>query len=215
MTTPGFTMKTVVFVGSARNSAPFWGGPARLGTRVVKFVENALKTREVKHEITILDPVELQLEVLEKPQYFYAPGTAPEKLNKIAQLINDADAILVVTPEYNHSAPPALTNLFAHFPPTGYANKPSGIVTYSYGQFGGQRAAMALRPILAELGCISVSRIAAFPKVGETLDEEGVPVEDPENFGKFLATTLNQLEWLAEAMKTQRAIGLPETGLPQ
>eukprot|EP01128_Nolandella_sp_AFSM9_P005049 TRINITY_DN238_c0_g1_i1.p1 TRINITY_DN238_c0_g1~~TRINITY_DN238_c0_g1_i1.p1 ORF type:complete len:149 (-),score=36.35 TRINITY_DN238_c0_g1_i1:300-707(-) len=96
MTTPGFTMKTVVFVGSARNSAPFWGGPARLGTRVVKFVENALKTREVKHEITILDPVELQLEVLEKPQYFYAPGTAPEKLNKIAQLINDADAILVV-----------------------------------------------------------------------------------------------------------------------
>lgn len=44
------------------------------------------------------------------------------------------------------------------------------------GQFGGVRAAMQLRAMLGELGCISVSNILALPKVHEALDADGKAV---------------------------------------
>lgn len=46
----------------------------------------------------------------------------------------DADAIIVVSAEYNHSIPPALSNLMDHFPGSSFALKPSGIMCYSPGK---------------------------------------------------------------------------------
>ena len=60
------TLKTVVFLGSARNLAPPWGGDARLGDRVVEWVKSTLSTRAsslgddvVKHEINVIDPIDV------------------------------------------------------------------------------------------------------------------------------------------------------------
>ena len=39
-------LKTVVFMGSARNVVPPWGGEARLGDRVLKHVLSVLKARD-------------------------------------------------------------------------------------------------------------------------------------------------------------------------
>lgn len=47
------------------------------------------------------------------------------------QRIRDADAYILVSGEYNCTIPPALSNMMDHFPPSAYAHKPSGIVTYS------------------------------------------------------------------------------------
>lgn len=52
-------------------------------------------------------------------------------LQDISEQIDKADAFLIITPEYNHSVPPALTNLLDHFSPAQYHFKPSGIVSYS------------------------------------------------------------------------------------
>ena len=38
------------------------------------------------------------------------------------------------SPEYNRSAPPALTNFLDHFPPSSFSFKPTAIFTYSIGQ---------------------------------------------------------------------------------
>lgn len=53
------TLKTVVFMGSARNCVPPWGGETRLGDRVLKHVVAALGERkttfgaeEVTHDVT-------------------------------------------------------------------------------------------------------------------------------------------------------------------
>ena len=89
-----------------------------------------------------------------------------------------------------------------HFGASSYAAKPSGIVCYSAGGFGGVRAAMQLRPFLSELGCISVSNIFAVSTPQNTYDEAGVPnSEKPkEQFAAFK----KQLYWMAYAMKTHR-----------
>eukprot|EP00899_Mesostigma_viride_P016216 jgi/Mesvir1/24596/Mv21915-RA.1 len=159
-------LKTVVFMGSARNTPTPWGGAKRAGTPVLKFVQNELGRRAVKHEVTVLDPVELKLPLLETPHFFYKPGEAPEPLDKLAQIIREADCYVVVTAEYNHSIPPALKNMLDYFGGSNYAFKPSGIVSYSTGQWGGMRAAMSLRPILSELGCLPVSNLFGIPHVG-------------------------------------------------
>ena len=45
--------------------------------------------------------------------------------------------VKIVTPEYNCSLPPALTNLLDHFPPASFRHKPATIAAYSMGPFGG------------------------------------------------------------------------------
>ena len=51
-------------MGSARNVIPPWGGDARLGDRVLKYVSNTLQARQhplgnltVQHDFTIVDPL--------------------------------------------------------------------------------------------------------------------------------------------------------------
>ena len=119
---------------------------------------------------------------------------------------------MFISPEYNHSIGPALVNFVNHFPLPTYGYKPSAIATYSYGAFGGVRAAMQMRALCGELGCNSINKIFAAPTVHITLDEEGNP--QGEN-GKLLVSLANaqldQLEWTAEAFKAHRALkGVPK-----
>ena len=92
----------------------------------------------------------------------------------------------------------ALANMLDHFPGSAFSYKPSGIVCYSpgivaeitwnicanvlmvfvLGIYGGMRAAIQLRAMLAEIGCISVSNIFGIPQVNKALDESGQPMND-------------------------------------
>jgi NAD(P)H-dependent FMN reductase len=113
---------------------------------------------------------------------------------------------VIVSAEYNHSIPPALSNLLDHFLEE-YFFKPSAIVCYSPGAFGGVRAAMQLRAMLGEMGMSSIPSILPFPKVHEALDADGKPASErtDKSTGRFLA----ELEWYAEALKAARARGVP------
>ncbi|XP_059171824.1 uncharacterized protein LOC131952904 [Physella acuta] len=62
-----------------------------------------------------------------------------------ATKIKESDAIVLLPSEYNSVIPPALTNMLCHFSPSLFTCKPSGIVTYSLGVFGGMRVTMQLR----------------------------------------------------------------------
>jgi NAD(P)H-dependent FMN reductase len=53
---------------------------------------------------------------------------------------------------YNHTPPPALTNMMSYFGASAYSYKPSGIVSYSAGNWGGVRSTVGLRSYLSELG---------------------------------------------------------------
>lgn len=62
------TLKTVIFMGSARNVVPAWGGDSRTGDRVLKWVKQTLAERNatygtvtVAHDVTVLDPLEVRL----------------------------------------------------------------------------------------------------------------------------------------------------------
>jgi NAD(P)H-dependent FMN reductase len=185
-----------VILGSVRSQ--------RVGLRVARFVANGLASRG--HAVTLVDPVEHPLPLLDKMYKEYPPGTAPAVLQRLADIIKPADAYVVVSAEYNHSIPPALSNLMAHFLEE-YFWKPSAIVCYSAGPFGGVRAAMQLRAMLAEMGTPSISSVLPFPKAQDMLNEDGTPTGDRP--GKSADKFFAELEWYAEAYKAQRAKGTP------
>jgi NAD(P)H-dependent FMN reductase len=176
----------------------------RVGPRVAKFIVRTLQERG--QAPTLVDPVEFALPLLDKMYKEYSAGQAPPVLERLADIIKAADAYVIVSAEYNHSIPPALSNLLDHFLEE-YFFKPSAIVCYSPGPFGGVRAAMQLRAMLAELGMASIPSLLPFPKVHELLDENGTPQND--RVKKSADRFLSELEWHAEALKTQRAKGRP------
>ena len=106
---------------------------------------------------SILDPKHTEngyfMRLMDKAHFHYKPEESPpEELERSAQIVRDADCFLVISPEYNHTIPPGLTNIMSFFGASAYKAKPSGIITYSAGMWGGTRAGVALRPFLGELG---------------------------------------------------------------
>ncbi|CAL1540168.1 unnamed protein product [Lymnaea stagnalis] len=193
-------LKVIVFLGSTREG--------RVGLRVAKFITGQLEAKN--YEVELFDPVVLKFPLLEKALHFYQDRkTAPKLLLDCEEKIKAADAFVVVSAEYNHSIPPALSNMLDHFPGSIFAYKPSAIVTYSPGPYGGMRAAMQLRAFLSELGALSVSNIFGIPEVHKALDENGKPLND--FMVKGATTLLTQLDWMAWAMKNHRdAHGVPK-----
>jgi NAD(P)H-dependent FMN reductase len=176
----------------------------RQGIRAARFILETCRARG--HNATLVDPVEESLPLLDRMYKEYAPGEAPEALERLAGRIKAADAFIIVSGEYNHSIPPALSNLLDHFLEE-YFWRPSAIVCYSGGAFGGVRAAMQLRAMLCELGMPSIPSLLPVPRVQEVFDEEGHALD--EAYPKRAARFLDELEWYANALKAARQAGVP------
>ena len=156
------------------------------------------------------DPDVLDLPLLKKPLHFYKDRSqAPKVLQETNQAIVDADAFVIISAEYNHCMPPALTNMMDHFPIASYKYRPSGIVCYSMGSFGGVRAAMQCRMLLGELATPSVGPLFAIPQINKALSETGEPLNDHMDSGAD--RLINELEWYGLALKNHRdTAGLPK-----
>ncbi|OEF29222.1 NADPH-dependent FMN reductase [Vibrio rumoiensis] len=204
-------MKLLVFLGTVRNSTP--PKPARLGVRVTKAIIKCLESRYPEHEVELVDALDYPLDHVFKPHFAYAKGKASDELNTLANKIEAADGFLMISPEYNHSMSPALANLLNHFGSSLFSYKPSAIVTYSAGQWGGMRAAVGMRTFLSELGCLSVSAMIHVPKAQEEFDSEGeaLNIEAQARWFDYFSRTINQLIWWAQATKEQREKNDPHT----
>jgi NAD(P)H-dependent FMN reductase len=189
-------LKLVVLLGTVRSD--------RQGIKAARFVQRSLASRG--HDVVLVDPLERRLPLLDRMYKEYPKGQAPDVLETLATLYRAADAFIVVSGEYNHSIPPALSNLLDHFLEE-YFFRPSAIVCYSTGQFGGVRAAMQLRAMLCELGMPSISSLFPVPKIGSAFADDG-EAGDPALVKRF-ARFADELEWYAEALRERRRKGVP------
>jgi NAD(P)H-dependent FMN reductase len=189
-------LELLVIYGSVRR--------ARQGIRAARFIIEACRARG--HKAMLIDPAVDKLPLLDRMYKEYPPGEAPEVLERLAGLIKAADGFIIVSGEYNHSIPPALCNLLDHFLEE-YFWRPSAIVCYSAGPFGGVRAAMQLRAMLCELGTPSIPSLLPVPHVQDAFDENGLPQD--EAYPRRAARFLDELEWYANALKAARQSGVP------
>lgn len=119
-----------------------------------------------------------------------------------AARIDAADAIVVVTPEYNHSFPGPLKTAIDSLKAEWRA-KPVGFVAYG-GMSGGLRAVEALRIVFAEVHAVTVRDVVAFPMAWAAFDEAGQP-RDTEGVATAADVLLNHLAWWAHVLRQARA----------
>lgn len=190
--------KVLVIYGSIRR--------AREGIKAARFIEKKLDERGF--DVKLIDPIEYELPLLDKMYKEYGEGEAPDAMDKLGQLIKDADGFVIVSGEYNHNVPPALKNLLDHYQ-REYFFKPSAIATYSAGPFGGIRAGMQLRPILAELGMPSISTMFPISMVQNAFSDEGEETDPDMPYARRIKQFIDEFEWYVDALKEQRKKGIP------
>jgi NAD(P)H-dependent FMN reductase len=91
---------------------------------------------------------------------------------KLAEKISMADAMVIVSPEYNHGYPGEL-KIMLDLLYQQYAGKPVGFCGVSAGPLGGARAVEQLRQVAIEFQLIPIRGAMYFPSVQNLFDEKG------------------------------------------
>jgi NAD(P)H-dependent FMN reductase len=113
----------------------------------------------------------------------------------------DADAFVVLTPEYNHSYPAALKHAIdTHYAEWQY--KPVAFVSYGAGS-GGIRAVEHLRGVFAEVYATTTRNGVALVAPWSHLDTDGL-FRPPAHVTGALDATMAELHWWALTLRDGR-----------
>jgi NAD(P)H-dependent FMN reductase len=174
--------------------------PVILGTpRQGRMSEHA--ARFVFGEVGKREGVETELiDVRELPFTSQDEGGAIKDAS-FSRAASRADALVIVTPEYNHGYPGMLkhaldTNL------KEYVHKAVGVCGVSAGGFGGARVIENLLPVLRELGLVAIYWDMNFSSVGKIFDESGALLD--ESYVKRAEKFLSELVWMAKTLRHGR-----------
>lgn len=115
--------------------------------------------------------------------------------------IAEADAFLVVTPEYNRSFPGPLKTLIDAVG-VEWRAKPVAFVSYG-GVSGGLRAVEHLRNVFIELHAVPIRDAVSFPHAWEAF-VDGRPVDELRS-RRALQQMLGRLAWWARTLRAARA----------
>ena len=91
----------LMFYGSYRSD--------RMGIRLAEFVVERLRRRG--EAVELIDAKAVNLPMLDRMYKEYPPREAPERLQRLASKICDADGFVFVAGEYNWGIQPGLKNL--------------------------------------------------------------------------------------------------------
>jgi len=124
----------------------------------------------------------------------------PLEFKPLAKRIFEADAFILVTPEYNGSYSPAMKNLLDHFPKQ--LHKPFGIVTASPGAMGGIRASQQLLQLVPALFGIASPNLLIVPAVDKKFSPDGDLLD--ESFQTGVHNFISEFLWLAEKLVEEK-----------
>ncbi len=102
---------------------------------------------------------------------------APASVAALREAVAAADAVLIATPEYNHSLPGVLKNALdwasRPFATNVFRDKPIAVIGASTGLFGAVWAQAEVRKVLAAMGARVAPVELAVGQAGERFDENG------------------------------------------
>ncbi|MET9362608.1 NAD(P)H-dependent oxidoreductase [Streptomyces sp. NPDC006632] len=162
------------------------------------FLARAREHQGLAVEVVDLAETELPTALSRNP----SPATQAQ-LALVTPKLADADAFVVITPEYNHSFPAPLKNVIDwHF--AQWQAKPVGFVSYG-GISGGLRAVEQLRQVFAELHAVTVRDTVSFHQAHGLFDEDGEHRE-PLQADAAVKKMLDQVIWWAQALRNAKAL---------
>ncbi len=183
------TPRLLVVVGSTR--------PGRAGLAVGRWFRDVAEARG-DFEVELADLAEVALPLLDEARQAVERRYAHEHTRRWSEVVARADAVVFVTPEYNHSYNAATKNAIDYLYHE-WRHKPFAVVSYG-GQSRGLRASVALRAVLTSLAMAPAGDVAV------SLNES--PVEDGvfEPTGVVVAAATRALDQLSALAPLYRAL---------
>lgn len=177
-------------------------GSARIGRQTPKAVNhlaNVLEKHEKVNQVTILDVKEYDFPIMEERRG--RNPNPPARLDEFGNILNNSDALVFASPEYNGSFSGALKNTLDYFYPE-YGKKPIGVMMVAAGGMGGINASHDVQKYILGLGGYPMPYKLLVGQVYKAFDENGAPIETrlADSFQKFA----EELVWLTEAISRQK-----------
>lgn len=178
----------------------------RVTERVAAWV--AAEAKKVEgFEVEIVDLANYELPLFDEavsPQY--NPDRKPEGVvKKWLDKLNEADAFIIVSPEYNRTIPGPMKNAMDYVA-FEFAKKPVALVTH--GSVGGAFAMSNYRVALPQMHAITIPEMVMIPNASGVIDENGVLNEDakanPYGPQGAIEAMLGSLKWYGEALLTAK-----------
>jgi NAD(P)H-dependent FMN reductase len=159
----------------------------------------------ITETLAVLDLRDHQLPFFESampPSLIKDGNYGNEAVNAWAAKIKEADAFIIVAPEYNHGYTAVLKNAIDVI--YGEWNK-KAVAFISYGSASGVRAVEQLRQVAVELQMASTRQSVQIAAPWALLDESGaVKAGALDSYTQALKDTAAQLNWWGEALKAAR-----------
>ena len=182
-------MKIEIISGSPRTNS--------VTRRVALHLKNWL-SQNSSHDVDIIDMRDWSIPPIQAA--WSSVDKAPVEFQPLAERMFNADAYILITPEYNGSYSPAMKNLLDHFPKRHH--KPFGIVTASPGAMGGIRASQQLLQLVPALFGIASPYMLIVPAVDKKFSPDGDLLD--ESFQNGVHNFITEFLWLSEKLVEEK-----------
>lgn len=185
-------LRLMVIIGSTR--------PGRVGPAVANWFARRVE-EDGRFELDLVDLAELALPFMDEPNHpRLQKYTHPHTIAWAAR-VEAADAVVFVTPEYNHGFPAPLKNAIDYLQ-IEWGHKAAGFISYG-GVSAGTRAVQMLKQVVVALRMMPATAAVPIPFIARKIDADGQfqadqPLEDS------VAAMLPEMERIARALRTLR-----------
>jgi NAD(P)H-dependent FMN reductase len=175
--------------------------PGRKGPIVGSWIAGVAKAHG-SFEVEILDLAVINLPMMDEEQHPSLRQYEHEHTKGWSKSIEEADAFIFVTAEYDFNYPAPLRNALEYLVHE-WAYKAAGIVSYG-GVSAGTRAANSLKGDLASLKVVPLTEMVNLPFFSKGINENGVLLVN-EVSNQAAATMLNELERWTRGLRSIKA----------
>jgi len=143
----------------------------------------------------------VETQVIDPADYHEKKTFEKERVKPWADIMAQADGLIIVTPEYNHGYPgplkEMLDTLYEEF-----ARKPVAVCGVSSGPLGGARVVEQIKLVTIELHMCPIRESVYFSNVRDLFNADGT-IKNPA-FDGYCAKMFEELVWYANALKSGR-----------
>jgi NAD(P)H-dependent FMN reductase len=176
--------------------------PGRIGLPVAQWINDVAVKHGAFDPVELVDLAEWNLPLMDEPSHPRFRRYQNQHTKDWSAKIDQADAFLLVMPEYNYGYTAPLKNAIDYLHQE-WAYKPVGLVSYG-GVAAGARAAQMIKQVLTALSMMPLPEAVQIPFVAQFLDADGA-IRPNEVMEKAAAVMLDELARWSDALVPLRA----------
>lgn len=179
-------LNIAIVVGSVRTG--------RHSHKAAYFLEKKLNERK-DVSVKVIDLIKYEIPILE--ERLGRTDNPPAAVKEAAKILDESDAIILVSPEYLGGISGVLKNFLDYYL-TEISGKPIGVVTASGGKLGGINASHEMQKLILAIGSYPMPKKFLVPFVHEAFDEDYNVLNDEVAKGAEVFT--NEFLWFAHTI---------------